>query len=834
MVKQAAFFILLILGVLSAYAQEIRVDADNVPLSNVLVGIRNTYNVQLSFNDRLLSGYSVTLTKTFNDTESALTELISGFPLSLEKSGEVFVIFAIRQKKKEKKVFRLAGRVLESGSKEPLPYSHVIINGHALATDLRGSFSFVSSHDSVFVLKTSQLGYYILDTTINAGTDHQLFLSPSVIGLQEVVILDKRIEKSTQIGEQAGVEKLNHKVANYLPGYGDNSVYNLLRLQPGILASGESTSEPIIWGSYSGHSKIMFDGFTIYGLKNFNDNISTFNPFMAKNIEVLKGGYDARYGERVGGIINITGKNGNRQKTGFEFCINNMTLNGMLEVPVSKRGSLLVSFRQTYYNLYDPWEHKLNRNNDSQSDTGNVLTLNVVPDYIFRDLNLKYSTSFSDNDLFYISLYGGSDKFSYSINEPIKYVNLLKDTKEEMKQGGASVFYGRTWLKGNTSNFSVSWSGVESVFNDNVRTEVIDLGFVNQLQDRVSDNGLDEFTARVDNRIAIRENQALEFGAGFIYNHSTFVEDTFGVNFVNINRDARRTFLYLQNVISNSESGNFKVGFRTYFAHNIGRAYFEPRISASINLGVFWKLNVAWGIYNQYVNKSSVVDLLGNYRYLWTVSDGEDIPVTNAMHFVVGTSFHKNDFTLSVEGFLKNTGGLTRYIRSQRWNIEGVFEGKSRSYGIDILLKKEYHGHQAWIAYTLSKVEEHFDYQRKNVYRRAPQDQRHELKLAALVNLDPVYLSANYVFGSGFPAGIFSLAGYEDNYNYSRLDVSFIYKFLDRKLKGEAGLSVLNVLNTRNLKYENFELVPAFQTSSINIYTEAIPFTPTLYLKISL
>ncbi len=814
--------------------QEIRIDVSNKPLNQVLVGIRDNYDIRLSFDDRLLSAYPITLSKTFKNPEGAIKGLIKNLPLSFEQSGGVYIIFAIQQKEKEKPLFRLAGQVLETGTFEPLPYSHVIINGHALATDLKGSFSYVSKEDSVFTVRASQLGYYILDTVIDAGMNLQLLLTPSVIGLKEVVITDKLIEKSTQIGKQAGVEKLNHKVANYLPGYGDNSVYNLLRLQPGILASGESTSEPIIWGSYSGHSKIMFDGFTIYGLKNFNDNISTFNPFMAKDIEILKGGFDARYGERVGGIVNITGKNGNRQKTGFEFCINNMTVNGMLEVPIDRKGSLMVSFRQTYYNLYDPWEHNINKNNNSPNDTGNIITLNVVPDYVFRDLNLKYSTSFMDNDLFYISLYGGSDKFSYSIDEPIKYVNLLKDTKEEREQGGASVFYGKTWLNGNTSNFSVSWSGLQSVYNDDVRTEVIDLGFINQLQERVSDNGLDELTARIDNRMAIDENQVLEFGGGFIYNHSTLLEDTFGVNLVNIDRGAQRTFLYFQNVVSNSSIGNFKVGFRTYFAHNIGKAYFEPRISASVNLSEYWKLNVAWGIYNQFVVKSSVVDLLGNYRYLWAVSNGDDTPVTNAMHFVLGTSFHNNGFTLSVEGFLKNTTGLTRYIRFPRWDIEGVFEGKSRSYGIDLMLQKEYRGHQAWIAYTLSKVEEHFDYQRKNVYRRAPHDQRHELKLAALVNLDPVYLSANYVFGSGFPAGIFSLSGYEDDYNYSRLDVSFIYKFLDRKLKGEAGISILNVLNTRNLKYENFELVPAFQTSSINIYTEAIPFTPTLYLKISL
>jgi hypothetical protein len=832
-IKNAAFLLLMVIGLTNVSAQQISVHANEMPLNKVLIDIRDTYDIHFSFDDKLLSKYSVTIDESFDNPESALRKILLGFPLNFEKSGTVFVIYSIDAKKVEKLVFRLAGQVLESGSNEPLPYSHVIINGNAMATDLKGSFSYLSNVDSIFSLQATQLGYYILDTIIGAGTSYKLFLIPSLIGLTEVVIIDKRIEKSTQIGEQAGLEKLNHKVANYLPGYGDNSVYNLLRLQPGILASGESTSEPVIWGGYAGQSKVMFDGFTIYGLKNFNDNISTFNPFMAKDIEVLKGGYDARYGERVAGIVNISGKNGNREKTGFEFCINNMTLNGMLEVPVANKGSLMVSFRQTYYNLYDPWERTLKRNNGSQ-DTGDVFTLNVVPDYVFRDLNLKYSTSFNENDLFYISLYGGSDDFSYAISEPISNLSLLKDTEERMKQAGASAFYGRTWLKGNSSNFSLSWSGLQSEFSDNVRVEHDPSGYLNQLQDRQSKNGLDELTARVDNHFVLDENQALEFGGGFMYNQSTLVEDTFGIKAADIESVAQRTFLYIQNVISNPGIGNFKVGLRSYFAHNIGKAYLEPRVSASINLSETWKLNAAWGIYNQFVVKSSVVDLLGNYKYLWTVSNGDDIPVTHATHYLLGTAFHKNDFTFSLEGFFKNTTGLTRFIRSQRWNIEGIFDGKSRSYGFDVMLKKEYRGHQAWIAYTLSKVEEHFDYQRNNAYRRAPQDQRNELKLAALFNLDPFYISANYVFGSGFPAGIFTLAGYQDDYNYSRLDASIIFKFLDRKLKGEVGLSILNVLNTQNLKYENFEIVPAFQTSSINIYTEAIPFTPTLFLKLSL
>ena len=187
-----------------------------------------------------------------------------------------------------------------------------------------------------------------------------------------------------------------------------------------------------------------------------------------------------------------------------------------------------------------------------------------------------------------------------------------------------------------------------------------------------------------------------------------------------------------------------------------------------------------------------------------------------------------------MEGYYKDVTGLTRYVRNTANSLEGIYEGKGRSYGIDVMVKKDYKWLSAWVAYTLGKTEEIFEYFKTENYRRAPQDQRHEVKLAALVNLDPFYISADYVFGSGFPASPAILNGQEDDLTYSRLDAAFIYKFLDRRLKGEIGLSVLNVLNTQNIKYANFERISANQTNSINIYSEAIPITPALYLKLAL
>jgi hypothetical protein len=826
------FFLLFTIS-FTSFSQQVSIRADSRPLNEVLIEIANTYDIQISFDDSKLSAYKVTLSGTFKTPAEAIQNLINGLPLKLEKNGEVFILIPSAVMAKPK-TFLLTGQVLEKGSMESLPYSHILVNDHGLATDLRGSFSYLTSTDSVFEVRVSHLGYYILDTTINGQADIRFQLTPSVLKLPEVEIKYALVEKSTLIGDQPGMMKLNHQIADFLPGFGDNSVFNLLRLQPGILASGEQTNELIIRGCYEGQSKVIFDGFTIYGLKNFNDNISSFNPLMAKDIEVFKGGYDARYGERVGGIVNITGKNGNTLRPAFSVNINNMTMNGMVEIPISGNGSLIIALRHTYYELYNPGDMNslLRRNNDN--NTNNDIDVNIIPDYRFRDINLKYSAKFRDRDLFYVSLYGGNDRFAYSFEEPLKNVVITKITEEHNTQSGGAVYYGKSWKNGYSTNFSLNFSSLLSKYSDDLTVEKTIQQTTNQQTDLYARNNIRENTIQVDNRFPVHKAHILEGGLVVKSNRIELVEDTFDIVQVSIKDEASRITLFFQDNISLGKKADLKAGLRLTHAINLKKIYPEPRISLTFNAGESIKLNAAWGIYDQFITKSSALDELGNIRYIWTVCDDEDIPVLTSMHYILGTSYNKYDFTVSLEGYYKTVEGLTRYIRNIANNLEGIYQGNGRSYGLDVMVKKDYKGHSAWVAYSLSKTGELFEYFKVDEYRRAPQDQRHEVKLAALANLDPFFISADYVFGSGFPSSPSILSDEEDNLTYSRLDVSFIYQFLDRKLKGEIGLSILNVLNTQNIKYANYERIAASQTNSINIYSESIPLTPALYFKLEM
>ena len=64
-----------------------------------------------------------------------------------------------------------------------------------------------------------------------------------------------------------------------------------------------------------------------------------------------------------------------------------------------------MAYRQTYYNLYNPVEYSSLRIWKRPAKRGSRL-LSLIPDYIFRDMNLKYSGSGTKSN-YYVSLYGG-------------------------------------------------------------------------------------------------------------------------------------------------------------------------------------------------------------------------------------------------------------------------------------------------------------------------------------------------------------------------------------------------------------------------------------------
>lgn len=867
--KTTIFFLILLLS-LTGYAQpnSIKVEAHNQPLNSLLLQLRNQYDFQFSYSESELSHYKITASKSFKSKEDAVKYLLTGLPFSLKKVDEVFIIIPDKKKPKAeepKALTQITGQIVETGSFEPLPFSSILINNHPLLADVTGSFNYTVSADSLFHVRISHLGYYIYDTILYASTNRQYRLTPSTQHIAEILVQDKLVEKSTMVGESLGKITINHNISRFLPGQGDNQVFNLIRLMPGIQAAGEQSTDLLIWGSYEGQSHLTFDQFTLFGLKNYNDNISVVNPFMVKTIEILKGGLDAKYGDRVGGMVNIVGKNGNMQKPVFSLNVNPTTLNGMVEIPLFKKSSLMMAYRQTYYNLYNssdfnifsPTRPQPKGKANSTKLKSTTFDLSVYPDdYQFRDMNLKYSYNFDNKDQLFVSMYGGGDYFNLTADaditrqmkvkgkaeEKLLYVDFLN--KEENRQLGMSAFYSKVWSNSSSTKLVFSHSEFSRHLTEQIQTtDLTTQNIYNSNSDSTS-NFISENSFRVDHLVHLLKGHQVEFGGGF-YNNTAKIssyrkmQDILPFDTIH-HFSNNRIFVYLDDYLPIGSRLLLKTGARINLSDNKERFHFEPRISLSYKLTDAFKLTASWGRYHQFIYKEANVDRDQNYSFLWVTSNG-NTPVVKADHWVGELNYSKNNLTINLEAYYKQIHHISKRIYEQRTvgnqQTDGFFPyfGNAKTYGIDLFAKKDFKRHSAWASYTLSKAFESLAPlgQTLPAYTLAPHHQLHELKVAGVLNIYKFYLSANYVYGSGLQILREVFADGTNDFSYNRVDAAITYKFTPRRLSGELGLSVLNLLDTQNLKYSNLR---NFQLSEdlgdVRVYSNAVPFTPTLFLKL--
>ena len=870
MIKKTTIHLLLILLSVVGFSQptNIKVEAKDMPLNVVFLHLRNQYNFQFSYSENQLSKYKVTTSKTFNSKQEAIEYLLKDLPFQFRKMDDVFIIIPDKKKQKEgmkNGQSQITGQIVEAGSFEPLPFSYILINNHPMIADVTGNFNYTTATDSSFHLQISHLGYFIYDTMLVASKFRQYKLIPSSIRLPEVTVQKSEVEKNTMVGEKIGKITLNTNISRFLPGQGDNSVFHHIKLMPGIQAAGEQSNDLLVWGSYEGQSLITFDEFTLFGLKNYNENISVVNPFLVKTIEIMKGGFDSKYGNRVGGVVNIIGKNGNLQKPVFSLNVNQATLNGMAEIPIFNKSSLLMAYRQTYYNLYNsddfnvlaptrqPPKDQSNPINQPKED----FDMSVYPDdYQFRDMNLKFTRNLVNGDLFYVSMYGGGDYFHLATEANITHkisgqpgeseamplaVTLIN--KEENRQYGLSVFYSKKWSDKLMSKFILSTSDFSKKLSDDVQTINLGNSLVYKKDKSSTENIASENSFRVENQIYFQKGHQLEFGGGFYTNGAkiefeTNINDTLFIKTLSQYKNSR-IYIYAEDYLPVGSRFTLKTGLRINVLTN-GKVYFEPRLNSSYNLTDQLKINASWGRYHQFISKIASIDRDQNYSYLWSASN-QNIPVINSTHWIGEVNYSKNNLTINVDVYYKLTHNITQRVFEQRFEgmnrSDGYFSyfGNAKTYGVDIFIKKDFGKHSVWASYTLSKALESLAPLNKPlpIYSLAPHHQLHEFKVAGLLNLGRFYLSGNYIYGSGMEVVRKVFARQNGNVSYNRVDVAVTYKVTPKLFSSEIGMSVLNLFDTQNLKcanLKNIQLSP--QLGNVKVYSQATPFTPTIFIKI--
>ncbi len=789
-----------------SHAQQINVQAAAKPLGELLTSFHEHYNIQVSFNAQLLNECLITTNQKFNSPYKALDYLTGVCDCNYKVMDGVFVITKKRvpkNKYSKTQQFIYQGKIVDKINQEKLSYATILIDKTSIMTDSEGNFTYQSQEKTASML-ASHVGYFVLDTTINADRKLLIELSPSITELQEVTVLSAQKIKILNPELKSGLAKLNNRQTPFLPGENNNSLFSFLRLQPGIMASGEQNNGYILWGGRKGESHILFDGITIFNTSNYNDRIGAINPMFIKDIEVLKGGYNVEVGDRLGGVVNITSKSGNLDTSTYEMTGTLNSFNGYMNLGVAPKASVQIGAR-----IVGPVAIS------SESS--------YLPTALFVDVTTRYTHRFDDGSSFSFTTLANVD-----VSEQTKMIALTNNYKTENRTNlllGGGGTYIKPWKKIGRTNIRVAYSDFSTDYSSYLTNIGIDTGS-NPYRYRVYDqrfyNNVQEVSIKGDHYLPAGQYHQLSIGANITHNSSR-INHNIIKRFSDVEQYGTRFGAYLKDELSLFKWLVFRLGIRIDLPiHERTKILIQPRIEAIFSPAKQWKINIAHGVYNQFITETTLVDEYRNYTYHWSLTDRQYHTVPEATHTVLGLSGRYRYWNCRLETYYKRTKNSLQYWSDSNNQIVENSSGKSYNYGLDLKLGAHYKNQQIWLAYTLSKSEMQFNKSKR--ITRAPQDQRHEFKVAGMFNWKQFFLSVNYVYGSGFP-NIQNLTSSENISPYSRLDVGGLYRFKVKELSIDFGFSVLNVLNTYNIQYNNLANFPKEGEQ----YIQAMPLNFTFF-----
>lgn len=118
------FLFLIFVVIYEGKSQNIQVEVNHQPLNKVLYNLGSTHNIQLSFNDGLVSKCLVTNSDSYGSIDEALNSLLSYCGYNYRVVNNVYVIYKeeIKRKIQSKPLYLFKGQIINKFNSEPLPF----------------------------------------------------------------------------------------------------------------------------------------------------------------------------------------------------------------------------------------------------------------------------------------------------------------------------------------------------------------------------------------------------------------------------------------------------------------------------------------------------------------------------------------------------------------------------------------------------------------------------------------------------------------------------------------------------------------------------------------
>jgi len=719
----------------------------------------------------------------------------------------IFSMFFFILKLNAQEKFTLSGAITDEINGETLIGVNIIINELKTGTTTNEyGFYSITLPKGNYTVTISYLGFddkvdnIILDQNIRKN----FILKESNVQLNEVVVTENPYKINIKKPEMSA-NKLSIATIKQMPVLlGEVDVIKSLLFLPGVTNAGEGQSGFNVRGGAADQNLVLLDEATLYNTSHVFGLFSVFNADAIKDLKLYKGGIPAKYGGRVASVLDIYQKDGNSNKFSMNGGIGLISSRLLAEGPIVKdKASFLVAGRGSYAHLF----LKLTDNQNTA---------------YFYDLNTKINYKLNENNSLFLSGYFGRDIFSLNESFTNTYGNTTLNLRwnhlfSEKLFSNLSLIYS-DYYYGLTLDF-IGFNWDSGIKNYNIKYD-----FKNYISDKITLNygtNLTKYDLNPGTIEPINEESSINFRQldrkyaletafyGDIEQQlSKKISIYYGFRYSFFNRLGSSTVNIYENnqpVLYNEELKIYEkatpIDTKFYGRNKSIAEYsnFEPRFT------IAYELNENQSIKASYNRMAQYLQLVSNTQSptpldVWTPSDNYIKPQI-ADQVAVGyfQNFNNGDYTLELESYYKKVENRMDYIDGADLIANEAIEqvilnGRMRSYGLEMLIRKNSGDLNGWIAYTLSRSEQQtpgrtpteIGINNREWYRSA-YDKTHNLAVTGSYKLNEKWtFGANFTLQTGqpvtFPTGKYVFQGVTvPSYNsrnedrlpaYHRLDIS--------------------------------------------------------------
>jgi hypothetical protein len=764
----------------------------------------------------------------------------------------VFLLFSVFSLSATSQKISISGYVTDFDTREKLigAYIYVPETNVGTVTNDNGFYSLTLRKREQTKLRVSFVGYKSFTKSINLKNDSTLnwSLHPSN-EIEEITVSAERNIHQTPAVSRLKIPVNDIRIMPTLSGEVD--VMKIFQLMPGVQSGQEGSSALYVRGGTHDQNLFLIDGIPLYYVNHLGGYVSVFDDNAVNSMELIKGGFPARYGGRLSSVIDMRMKDGNMKKIGGEIRTGILSSKIFIEGPVKKdKTSFMLSVRRSNIDL-------ATRMLSSAGDD------NYVFGYTFYDFFGKVHHKFSDKHALYLMAYSGHDRFIFKNSEEPKNNNPYADPSEFFHHSShlftkwGDQMGGLRWsfTPSNKLFSDLSLAYTKFYYNNEQEYQKKDSSNTELIEEFRAEynSGINDFTAKFDTDYYPLPFYTLAFGAKAAYRefspgatHYSMQDQTFNADTL-IGNKPYPTFesnFYLENKLKTGHRFSANMGLRASAYRSSPDNFYTLQPRAVINYKAAENLSIKAA----YSNIRQNLHLLSNSSLgvptdTW-LPPAKDMPPQSSNQYVVNVSYTEKHTKLQIEteGFYKTMHNLIEFKEGMSYsmlhtNISDAVEsgGFGRVLGAEFLIRKKHGKTTGWLAYTISKNERRFDNINNGQFFPAQYDRRHDFSLMLNHRFSRKFsVSANWVYTSGnmttlaeatFPAhllnpnftgnnnpepyridGFSGISAYyyggKNNYRlppYHRLDINFVYR--KQKKRGIANwqIGLYNTYNRKNI-----------------------------------